>query len=74
VSYSEFLKSLVATDGAFVRFERQRAQLAFERAALEKEKGELAKRMRFTMPYAKWHYFVVISFSEMLETCCALPN
>src|SRR5208337_415955 len=50
MSYSEFLKSLVATGGVFVRFERQRAQLASERAALEKEKGDLAKIERFTVP------------------------
>lgn len=50
LSYSEFLKSIVATDGVFARFERQGAQLASERAALEKEKRELNKTEHFTIP------------------------
>jgi hypothetical protein len=50
IGYSEFLKSLVAPDGVFVRFERQRAQLAYERAALEKERKELTKTEHFTIP------------------------
>jgi hypothetical protein len=50
MSYSEFLKSLFTPDGVFVRFERQKAQLASERAALGKEKWELAKTERFTVP------------------------
>ena len=50
LSYSEFLKSLVATDGAFTRLEKQRIQLASERVALEKEKLELSKIERFTVP------------------------
>ena len=52
MSYSEFLKSLVATDGAFTRFEKQRTQLASERAALEKERMELSKMEHFTVPCA----------------------
>jgi hypothetical protein len=50
MSYSEFLKSLFAPDGAFTRFVRLRTQLASDRAALEKEKGDLAKIERFTVP------------------------
>jgi predicted transcriptional regulator len=53
MSYSEFLKSLVISDGVFAQFERQRAQLASERAALVKEKGELVKVERFTVPCKK---------------------
>jgi hypothetical protein len=50
MSYSEFLKSLVATDGAFARFEKQRAQLESERAVLEKERNEQSKMEHFTVP------------------------
>jgi hypothetical protein len=50
MSYSGFLKSLVVQGGAFTRFEKLRAQLATDRAALEKEKGELARVERFTIP------------------------
>ena len=53
MSYSEFLKSLFAPDGVFTRFEKQKAQLASERTVLEKEKGESAKRERFTVPCKK---------------------
>jgi hypothetical protein len=49
-SYSEFLKSLVVPGGAFSRLEKLRAQLASERAALEKEKKELDKIERFVIP------------------------
>jgi hypothetical protein len=67
MSYSEFLKSLVVPGGAFIRLERLRAQLAAERANLDKEKGELAKRESFIVPCPKCGKPMVFNNQELVE-------
>jgi len=64
MSYSEFLKSLVASDGVFARFEKQRTHLASERAALEKEREDLSKMEHFTVPCARCGTLVTFSEEE----------